>query len=291
MAAADDLENLIADSLSSVNTALEGEKKTTPGAAPSTTEEAVKEIQKGPDEKEDPQNEQFFNELAQSYQDEKFLAEIAKVLQATESAADIKPAGTSDEAGSGGWGDAETEDFLQGFMKSFESAVSTDDNFAKSLTTLMTSMLSNDLVCEPLTQIADALEPWLQSQPKLPAADRSRYEAQLSLYRKIIAIYKENPDPLPDAAREEVQKHLTELHTHGSPPDEVMQKITPKDAADGNESFEDFIKSTGLGDGFGQAEQDLLKKLTDNPEELTKVMQEMAKELGDGKSDEGCKTQ
>ena len=52
------------------------------------------------------------------------------------------------------------------------------------------------------------------------------------------------------------------------------------------------MKSMGLGDNLGAAEQDLLKKLTEDPEELTKVMKDMAGQLGEGGSpEEACKQQ
>merc|ERR1712194_975822 len=106
--------------------------------------------------------------------------------------------------------------------------------------------------------------------------DRKRYEDQLQMYKQILAVYKGNPDPLPDSAREEVQRLLSELHALGQPPDEVMKQITPKDAEGGDESFEDFMKTMGLDSNLGAAEQDLLKKLAEDPEELTKVMKDMA---------------
>jgi len=57
--------------------------------------------------------------------------------------------------------------------------------------------------------------------------------------------------------------------------EEVMKQISPKEAEEGGESFEDFMKSMGLDQGLGAAEQDLLKKLTEDPEELTKAMNEL----------------
>merc|ERR1712146_342485 len=117
-------------------------------------------------------------------------------------------------------------------------------------------------------------------------ADRKRHEDQLQMYKRILAVYKGNPDPLPDSAREEVQRLLSELHMLGQPPEEVMKQITPHEAEDG-ESFEDFMKTMGLNSDLGSAEQDLLKKLTEDPEELTKVM----KEIGEGKPEEACKQQ
>merc|ERR1719499_728085 len=148
-------------------------------------------------------------------------------------------------------------------------------------------MLSNDLICEPLEQISEKLEPWLKSQKGLAQAERNRYEAQLRMYKQILSVYRQSPDPLPDDAQQEVQRLLTELHALGQPPDDVMKQIAPKEADEGGESFEDFMKSVGLDDNLGKNEQDLLKKLSEDPEELTKVMKDMA----EGLPDEACKQQ
>merc|ERR1740130_2279358 len=152
-------------------------------------------------------------------------------------------------------------------------------------------MLSNDLICEPLQQIVDKLEPWLKNQKGLAADERTRYEDQLRLYRKITGLYKSNPDPLPEGPRKEVQDLLAELHLLGQPPDEVMKQIQPATESgggeEGNESFEDFVKSMGLDQGLGSEEKDLLKKLTEDPEELTNALKEMSGSM----SEEACKQQ
>jgi len=300
---ADDLDNLIADSLGGVQSALEGERKATPPvpaagvepAARSIAGEAVRELQQGPARPDgqsegQPPSEEFFCSLVKTFQDEKFQQAMADILQAADTVGASGPAPDDSKSMGEGASEPAVEDFLQNFLKSFDKAVGSDTSFEKNLTTLMTSMLSNDLICEPLQQIADGLEPWLKAQKGLSASDQSRYEAQLRLYKQILAIYKGNPDPLPDTARDEVQRLLSELHSLGQPPDEVMRQIAPKDAEEGSESFEDFVKSMGLDSGLGSAEQDLLKKLTENPEELTKVMKDMA----EGALDEGaeaCKQQ
>lgn len=304
---ADDLDNLIADSLGGVQSALEGERKAAaPAPAPaesvarSSAGEAVRELQQGPARSDsqgdgEPPSEEFFSHLVKTFQDEEFQKAMTEVLQGADTSAAAGPvpddSKSADEVGKAkGSTDSGVEDFLQNFMKSFDKAVGSDSNFEQNLTSLMTSMLSNDLICEPLQQIADHLEPWLKSQRGLPAADHNRYEAQLRMYKQILSVYKNSADPLPDAAREEVQRLLSELHSLGQPPDEVLRQIAPKEAEDGNESFEDFVKSMGLDSNLGAAEQDLLKKLSENPEELTKVMKDMA----DGLPEEGaeaCKQQ
>eukprot|EP00913_Durusdinium_trenchii_P000772 g720.t1 len=224
--------------------------------------------------------------------------------------------------------DSGAEDFLQSFVKSFDQAAGSDKDLEKQLTNMMTSMLSNDLLTDSLQQIADALEPWLKTKKGrrsrielrrtmalgrncqrwfrlvggLAKADRSRYEAMLRLYRSIVGVYKSNPDPLPDFARDQERgPERVEIRISHSC-DLVMAEIVPKEVAEGGESFEDMMKNMGLDanlagpeqDRVGMAEvtanttlPDLMKKLADDPEELTRVMKEMA----GGMPEEACKQQ
>lgn len=298
----DDLDSLIADSLGGVQAALESDKKAVaPAPAARNAGEALRELQQGPGRTAD--GEEFFSNLVKTFQDENFQKTMADAMQGIEpdgatklpgegaedkggyaagavAASSSSSAPTSSEAKSG---ISKPEDFLQNFLSSFDAATGADPNFEQQLTGLMTSMISSDLIVEPMQQIVDTLEPWLKSKKGLAKADRTRYESQLQLYKQIVGLYKQNPDPLPDSAREQVQKLLNELHSLGQPPDEVMSQITPKDAEDGGESLEDFMKQMGLDQNLGTAEQELLEKLQD-PEELTKVMKDIAGE-------EACKQQ
>jgi peroxin-19 len=274
----DDLDDLIGDSLAGAQSAAKDEAKPeTAAEAASHAADAVKELQEGPT----LPAEDGFQNLVKLFQGDDLQKAMAEALKDTAGA-----------AGSGEGGDQPNEDFLQNFLKSFEAAVGNDEGFANSLGSLMTSMLSNDLICEPLKQIAEKLEPWLKEQKDLSPEDKARYEQQLDTYKKIIDIYEKNSDPLPDGAREEVQKLLSELHTMGQPPDEVMKAIQPKEAEGGDtENFEEFMKSMGLADGLSGQEQELLKKLSEDPEELTKAMKEMAESLGKEGGGEECKQQ
>lgn len=293
---ADDLDNLITDSLAGVYSALEGERKAPPAPTPSVGE-AVRDLQSGPARSDGPPGDEFFSSLVKTFQDEKFQKVMAEALQGNDvgggaakpasEAAALPAAASAAASGGSGDGEAGVEDFLQNFLSSFDNAVGSDGDFEKSLNGLMTSMLSNNLICEPLQQIADQLEPWLKNQKGLTAAEQTRYEAQLRMYKQILTVYRGSPDPLPEPARVEVQRMLSELHKLGQPPDEVMRQIQPKEAEEGGESFEDFMKSMGLDNNLGGAEQDLLKKLSEDPEELTKVMKDMA----EGLPDEACKQQ
>jgi len=300
---ADDLDSLIADSLSGVQAALDGDRKA-PAATDSgrSADQAVRELQQGVGKGEaQPPGEDFFKDLVKTLQDENFQKAMAEAMQQTGQTAEPKPAeskpavaeaapaapaapASTAVASSSPSGDA--EDFLQNFMKSFDQAAGSDGDLEKQLTNMMTSMLSSDLLTDSMKQIADALEPYLKTKKGLSKDDRKRYEAQLRLYRSIVGVYKTNSDPLPDHAREQVQRMLAELQTLGNPPDEVMAQVVPKEVAEG-ESFEDMMRNMGLDSNLAGPEQDLMKKLADDPEELTKVMKEMA----GGVPEEACKQQ
>jgi len=297
--AGDDLENLdnlIADSLAGVQNALDSDRNAAPAqpdAAVNSAGLAVQQLQKGPTKEGDAvSSEAFFNNLVKSFEDKDFQASMAKALQITD---EKETSSALVSSGPGAVVEASStegvEDFLKNFMGSFDNAVGNDENFANSMTSLVTSMLSKDVITEPLQQIADAFEPWLVSQKDLKAADRTRYEAQLRLYKEILHMYKKASDPIPDDVQQQVHKLLAELQQLGEPPADVMKQIQPKEAENGDESFEDFVKSMGLGNNLGAAEQDILKKLTEDPEELTKVMKDMAGQLGEDGAEEACKQQ
>ncbi|CAE6939061.1 PEX19-1 [Symbiodinium sp. CCMP2592] len=286
---ADDLDNLIADSLTGVQTALD-DRKAAPAEAGRSAGEVVKQLTKElpQDQSSQPPGEDFFKDLVKSFQDENFQKVMADALQQSSTPAPSEAAAAAPPAvASSSPSTDSSEDVLQKFMKSFEQAAGSDKDFEKSMSTLMSSMLSSDLLTEPLQQIADKLEPYLKEKKGLSKADRSRYEAQLKLYRQIVSVYKQNPDPLPDSAREQVQQMLNELQNLGQPPEEVMSQIVPQEATEGAESFEDFMKTMGLDSQLAGPEQELIRKIADDPEELTKAMKEMAA----GMPEEACKQQ
>jgi hypothetical protein len=297
---ADDLDNLIADSLAGVQSALEGDRKAAPAqtsteAAATSAGEAVRELQQGParSEADGIASEVFFSNLVKSFQDEQFQKSMADALKISDEKETVTDLAASTAPAAASSSDAGAEDFLKNFMKSFENAVGNDESFQNQMTSLVTSMLSKDVIVEPLQQIADALEPWLRDQTNLSSSDRTRYESQLKIYKDIVKVYKSagDADPVPDSVQVEVQRLLTELHLLGEPPAEVMKQIAPKESENGDESFEDFVKSMGLDSNLGAAEQDLLKKLTEDPEELTKVMKDMAGKLDGENPEEACKQQ
>jgi len=300
-----ELDSLIADSLSGVQAALDGDRKAAASSdSGRSADQAVRDLQQGVGKGEaPPPGEDFFKDLVKTFQDENFQKAMAEAMQQTaEQPAESKPSPDSQPQLTAGAEAAsapapatavassspgESEDFLQSFMKSFEQAASSDGDFEKQLGNMMSSMLSSDLLTNSMQQIADGLEPYLKTKKGLSKADRTRYEAQLRLYRSIVGVYKTHSDPLPDSAREQVQAMLEELQKLGNPPDEVMEKIVPKEVAEGGESFEDMMKNMGLDGPMSTADQDLMKKLADDPEELTKVMKEMTA----GMSEEACKQQ
>eukprot|EP00397_Hematodinium_sp_SG-2012_P054389 GEMP01065547.1.p1 GENE.GEMP01065547.1~~GEMP01065547.1.p1 ORF type:complete len:335 (+),score=88.18 GEMP01065547.1:135-1139(+) len=181
-------------------------------------------------------------------------------------------------------------DFFDNFMKAFEGAMDNDDNFSKSMEFLMSGMLSTNVLCDSLRQIAEQLEPFLHTNKCTPQ-DRERYEQQLRLYKEILVVYEDAPTDVSPEQMEIVNKKLQELQNYGLPPQEIMDKLKGSEdkPEEGDDSFEDFVKNMGLGQGLGEQEQEMIKQLSSNPKELEQIMSEMAKEIKS--TDEPCKQQ
>ena len=297
---AEDLDSLIADSLSGVQAALDGDRKAAPADSQRSADQAVRELQQGVGKGEAQlPSQDFFQDLVRTFQDENFQKAMAEAMQQVPNEAESKPteskpapvegapAAAAPSAVASSSPAEPTEDLLQNWMKSFDEAAGSDPDLEKHLTNMMSSMLSPDLLTDSYQRIAGELEPYLKTKKGLSKADRSRYEAQLRLYHALIGVIKSNPDPLPDAARDQVHRMLAELQTLGNPPDEVMAKIVPPEAAAGGESFEGLMREMGLDSNLAGPEQDLMKKLAEDPEALTEAMKQMA----GGLPEEACKQQ
>lgn len=180
-------------------------------------------------------------------------------------------------------------DFFGTFMKAFEGAMDKDQNFSKSMEFLMSGMLSTNVLCDSLRQIVEHLEPYLNTKQCTPE-DRVRYEQQLRLYKEILAVYEDAPTDISPEQMEIVNAKLLELQNYGPPPQEIMDKLKgAEEAPEGDDSFEDFVKNMGIGQCLGDQEQEMIKQLSSNPEELEQIMAEMAKEIKN--TDEPCKQQ
>ncbi|KAF8207266.1 Pex19 protein family-domain-containing protein [Mycena galopus ATCC 62051] len=92
------------------------------------------------------------------------------------------------------------------------------------LENMMGELMSKEVLHEPLSELADKFPPYLAahtptSTPPLPAADRTRYEAQLARVRDILAIF-DAPDFNDDdkEKREKVVALMAEMQSFGSRP-------------------------------------------------------------------------
>lgn len=223
-------------------------------------------------------------------------------------------------------GDGSIGEYFKNFIGNFERAVDEDAAFSKMMEDLMAGMLTKDLLCEPVFQIAGELERYMQRldkgevSPVPKREDRERYEKQLSIYKRIVEVYgptgAKPSDPTVED-KKEIHALLMELQEYGGPPPEVMSSIGPPEMmaetkkgnergmgldADGSsrsdDHFDEFIKAMGLDADLDKAESHMLSHLSENPEELHKVFAEMNSELvgltgpgGQKEREEACKQQ
>ncbi|KAJ7039525.1 Pex19 protein family-domain-containing protein [Mycena alexandri] len=111
-----------------------------------------------------------------------------------------------------------------------DSGLPTDESeLAGFLENMMGELMSKEVLYEPLTELADKFPPYLASPPApLSADDRTRYEAQLTRVRSILAIFDaptfDEADP---KTRGTVVALMAEMQSFGSPPTELMGPLPP----------------------------------------------------------------
>merc|ERR1712096_25591 len=133
-------------------------------------------------------------------------------------------------------------------------------------------------------------EPYVESGECIPP-DQDRYKNQLRIYKEILEIYDKASTDLTPQELEKVNKKLSELQEYGSPPQHIMDKLkgAEEPPAGEDDSFEEFVKNMGLSSGLGEQEQEMIKQLSANPDELNNIMKQMAEEIQG--NEEPCKQQ
>lgn len=177
---------------------------------------------------------------------------------------------------------------LASFHKKFEDDMDSNPEFAGHVQNMIRSSMSVEVLKKPVEDIVQKLEPWLKQQTGLTAAEKLRHEKQLDTLRQVLEVYKMGTDSLPEAAQKTADLLVQEALAFGPLPDAFLKEVSPEQAEDGNDTFEDFMRSMNLADGLQPAEQDLLKKLTSDPEDLTGVIRNIAGRMSE---QEECKQQ
>ncbi|KAH0834907.1 Pex19 protein family-domain-containing protein [Lanmaoa asiatica] len=114
----------------------------------------------------------------------------------------------SDPSGDG----AEGEEQLQGLLE-----------------TMMTQLMSKDVLYEPLKELYDKFPGYLaENSSTISAEDKKRFEAQISCIKRLMDEFDANTYRDEDEkAREKIVDLMGELQTHGSPPEKIMGPLPP----------------------------------------------------------------
>ncbi|KAF8657598.1 hypothetical protein AX16_002179 [Volvariella volvacea WC 439] len=114
-----------------------------------------------------------------------------------------------------------------------------EEELAGFIQNMMGELMSKEILYDPLNELAKSFPPYLASPPKpLSPEDRKRYESQLVIIKKIIATFDEPTyDDNNPVTSKKVMDLMTELQSHGQPPEEIMgplpQGLTPEGLPDG----------------------------------------------------------
>ncbi|EIN05462.1 Pex19 protein, partial [Punctularia strigosozonata HHB-11173 SS5] len=105
----------------------------------------------------------------------------------------------------------------------------TEEDFQSILESMMTQLMSKDVLYEPLKELHDKFPDYLaENSAKLSTADKDRYERQYSCVQQIVEVFED-----PSYSDEDAQKGtrivtlMNEMQSHGSPPPEIMGPLPP----------------------------------------------------------------
>ncbi|KAI9218671.1 Pex19 protein, partial [Blastocladiella britannica] len=147
----------------------------------------------------------------------------------------------SEAAGADG---AEDMDALMAEMMRQMEQLTDSGEFDQVLEGMMQSLLSKDILHEPLKDLHARYPDYLAAnRDSLAADDLSMYEKQYALIGEILAIYNANPDGAAENEGSDAQKKVAELMHQvqelGQPPAEIMRELAPAASAAGAEGGAD----------------------------------------------------
>ncbi|VDB92416.1 unnamed protein product [Peniophora sp. CBMAI 1063] len=106
---------------------------------------------------------------------------------------------------------------------------STDEDLHGILEGMMGQLMSKDVLYDPLKELHEKFPAYMkENDAKLSKADKERYQAQIASITKIMAVFDDpaykDEDPEKSA---EIVALMSEMQTHGSPPEELMGPLPP----------------------------------------------------------------
>ncbi|TPX30797.1 hypothetical protein SmJEL517_g05722 [Synchytrium microbalum] len=116
-------------------------------------------------------------------------------------------------------------DMMQQMMKQMEGLMDSGD-LNTMLEGMMESLLSKDVLYEPMKDLAAKYPAWLaENKSNLSEEDYARYTKQLSFVEQILAVY-DDPTPSPENSKRVVDL-MQGMQECGNPPAEILKELAP----------------------------------------------------------------
>ncbi|KAH6901564.1 peroxin19 Pex19p [Coprinopsis sp. MPI-PUGE-AT-0042] len=125
-------------------------------------------------------------------------------------------------------------DTIENLLKSLNElglgeGAESDNELAGFLESMMSQLMSKEILHEPLKELADNFPPYIANPPKpLSAEDKERYEKQLVCVKKIVGVFDQptysDTDP---QCNKQIVDLMSEMQSYGSPPAELMGDLPP----------------------------------------------------------------
>ncbi|TVU28936.1 hypothetical protein EJB05_20474 [Eragrostis curvula] len=130
--------------------------------------------------------------------------------------------GLETATGGGGIPGLDDDAMMEEFVKQFEEFAGAQD-MDSIVETMMQQLLSKEILHEPMKDIVEKYPKWLEdNKDKISKEEYDRYNKQLELMTKLIAVYENDPENMTKIF--DIMQNMQEC---GQPPSDLVQDIVP----------------------------------------------------------------
>ncbi|TPX43565.1 hypothetical protein SeMB42_g01124 [Synchytrium endobioticum] len=118
------------------------------------------------------------------------------------------------------------QDLMQQMMKQMELLVDSGD-FNNMLENMMETLLSKDILYEPMKDLKAKYPTWLrENKSKLAEEDYARYTKQLRYVEQLVAAY-DSSNPNSEESTKRIVELMQGMQECGNPPPEILKELAP----------------------------------------------------------------
>ncbi|KAI9190807.1 Pex19 protein [Polychytrium aggregatum] len=120
---------------------------------------------------------------------------------------------------------------MEALMKEFEQFMSGSGDMDEIFSSVMTELITKDLLYEPMRDISHKYPQWLsENASTISEEDKTRYMKQNAIVDEIVTIFDSSEAEITAEQKQKIVELLQQMQECGSPPEGILQDLAPGSA-------------------------------------------------------------